>query len=229
MQVAVSDIFEWIYAFLFEDIVHWLIDGPTKGVWGAIRRLLIVMASLAFIVMIVIVFWPEETVASDDCLPTTEPLPVYVHEVGYKDAKGNLLFKIRGIGRGFSEYGYAYVDGNFVNTKGRVILKAFIFDNGPDDVKEGLLRFQENEKIGFANQCMEKIIEAKYDSAWPFYYGLAKVCIDCKQVCENGDCEHPFTKGGRWGAINRKSEEVVPIAYKDSEIDIVLKITRESR
>ena len=225
MRVAISDIFEW----LFEGIGHWLMDGPKKGFWGVIRRILILAVSLALILLIMIEFWPKEAEASDDCLPTKEPIPVYVHEVGYKDAKGQWLFKIRGIGRSFSEYGYAYVDGNFVNTKGEAILKAFIFDNGPDDVKEGLMRFQENEKIGFANQCMEKIIEAKYDSAWPFYDGLAKVCIDCKQVCENSDCEHPFTKGGRWGAINREGEEVVPIAYKDSEIDIVLKITRERR
>jgi hypothetical protein len=48
------------------------------------------------------------------------------------------------------------------------ILKPFIFDNGPDYIEEGLFRFVENEKIGFADTDGRKVISAKYDFSTPF-------------------------------------------------------------
>lgn len=58
-----------------------------------------------------------------------------------------------------------------------IILVPFIFDNGPDYVEEGLFRFVEKEKIGFANLDGQKIIPAKYDFATPFVDGISTYSI----------------------------------------------------
>jgi len=73
-----------------------------------------------------------------------------------------------------------------IDKNGNVILVPFIFDNGPDYVKEGLFRFVENEKIGFANLDGQKIIPAQYSFATPFYEGYARYYIGGERIYENG-------------------------------------------
>ncbi|MFT4094143.1 MAG: WG repeat-containing protein [Niabella sp.] len=61
-----------------------------------------------------------------------------------------------------------------------------IYDNGPDYLEEGLFRFVENGKIGFANPDGLKIIDAKYDFATPFSNGIAEYYIGGEEIYENG-------------------------------------------
>jgi hypothetical protein len=70
-----------------------------------------------------------------------------------------------------------------------LILKPYMYDNGPDYLEEGLFRFVENNKIGFANENGEKIIVAKYDFATPFENGLSEYYIGGEKIYLNGETE----------------------------------------
>lgn len=73
-----------------------------------------------------------------------------------------------------------------INKKGEAILEPYIYDNGPDYVEEGLFRYVDNGKIGFANQEGQKIIIAKYDFATPFSDGISEYSIGGEPIYENG-------------------------------------------
>ena len=94
-----------------------------------------------------------------------------------------------------------------INKQDSIILAPYIFDNGPDYEQEGLFRFVENGKIGFANLKGEKIIPAKLDFASPFSQGLAAFSVGGQM--EKSDEEHSTWKGGLWGFINRKGQVVI--------------------
>ncbi|MEO5911609.1 MAG: WG repeat-containing protein [Pelobium sp.] len=68
----------------------------------------------------------------------------------------------------------------------KVILIPFIYDNGPDYVQEGLFRFVENEKIGFADLDGNKIIPAQYSFATFFKDGIADYYLGGDRIYENG-------------------------------------------
>jgi len=71
----------------------------------------------------------------------------------------------------------------------RFILRPFIYDNGPDYVEEGLFRFTENEKMGFANLNGDKVIPAKFGFVTPFKNGLSEYSIGGERIYENGKTE----------------------------------------
>ena len=73
-----------------------------------------------------------------------------------------------------------------IERRGRVTLIPFIYDNGPDYVEEGLFRFVENEKIGFADLNGRKIISAQYSFATFFKDGIANYYIGGDRIYENG-------------------------------------------
>jgi len=73
-----------------------------------------------------------------------------------------------------------------IDRNGKEILKPYIYDNGPDYVEEGLFRFVENKKIGFANLNGQKIIPAQYDFATPFADGISEYFIGGERIYENG-------------------------------------------
>lgn len=73
-----------------------------------------------------------------------------------------------------------------INAQGKVLLEPFIYDNGPDYVREGLFRFVENKKIGFANLNGQKIIPAQYSFVEPFEQGYARYYIGGERIYENG-------------------------------------------
>jgi len=94
-----------------------------------------------------------------------------------------------------------------INSKDIILLRPYIFDNGPDYFQEGLFRYVENGKIGFANTSCVKIIPAQFDFATPFSNGLASFNIGGKM--EKWDAEHSVWKGGVWGFINKKGKVVI--------------------
>jgi hypothetical protein len=79
------------------------------------------------------------------------------------------MYKIAGV---FSDSGWVYI-----NRKDSVVLKPFIYDNGPDYIKEGLFRFVENGKMGFANKDYEKVIPAMFDFVTFFENGIAEYTL----------------------------------------------------
>jgi hypothetical protein len=80
-----------------------------------------------------------------------------------------------------SEHGFIYI-----NRNDSIVLKPYIYDNGPDYIEEGLFRFIENDSIGFANTFFKKIIKAKYNFATPFKNGIAEYYIGGEKIYNQG-------------------------------------------
>ncbi|MDV3746717.1 WG repeat-containing protein [Elizabethkingia anophelis] len=83
-----------------------------------------------------------------------------------------------------------------IDKKGTIILRPYIYDNGPDYVEEGLFRFTEGKKIGFANLNGVKIITAQFDFVTPFKDGLAEYYIGGERIYENGKTAAQIDKDG---------------------------------
>jgi hypothetical protein len=67
----------------------------------------------------------------------------------------------------------------YVDRTGARLFDAYLFDNGPDPVAEGLSRFRRSGKVGFKDARHVVVIPATYDAAMGFHGGRAKVCIGC--------------------------------------------------
>lgn len=92
-----------------------------------------------------------------------------------------------------------------VNRNKEVIFEAFIFDNGPDYIQEGLFRIKRNGKIGFADETGKVVIEAKYSCAYPFENGKAKVTLNCETI---NDGEHSTWESDEWFYIDKIGKKV---------------------
>ncbi len=110
--------------------------------------------------------------------------------------------------------------GAVYNRKGEFLFAPFLFDNGPDYVVEGLMRFVKNGKVGFANyKTGDIVIEAKYDFAEPFNYGISSYCNGCTWKRKG---EHQFVTGGIAGYINRNGQELVILTKPTSSKDQII-------
>jgi hypothetical protein len=132
--------------------------------------------------------------------------------IGFKDKFGKIIID--------AKYTHVYTDTLFsmaivlkngewlgIDKEENVILKPFIFDNGPDYLEEGLFRFVENNKIGFADINGRKIISAKYDFATPFENGLSTYVLGGQREYDKGG-EHWWWIGGyESGYINHDGKE----------------------
>ena len=117
-------------------------------------------------------------------------------------------FSVFGLAMVLDDSGWAVLD-----VQGRLLLRPFIFNNGPDGFREGLARFVEGGKIGFFNQRGRKVIPAQFDFAWPFHNGIAVICQ--RGIPKRIDDERKIIVGGQWASINRSGRLVTPFArYK---------------
>jgi hypothetical protein len=91
-----------------------------------------------------------------------------------------------------------------VNRRGEVVFEAYLFDNGPDHLSEGLFRILRNGKVGFADRTGRIVIEPQFECAYPFENGHAQVSRDCELVRD--DAEHTSMKSHLWVHINRKGK-----------------------
>ncbi|MBM9590965.1 WG repeat-containing protein [Leptospira sp. 201903075] len=97
-----------------------------------------------------------------------------------------------------------------IDSKNKILLQVFIYDNGPDYYSEKLARFIENKKFGFFDSHCKKQIAASYDFVYPFEGGLSIVCNGCES---KSDGEHSKIVGGKYGIINRKGKVILPTEY----------------
>lgn len=139
---------------------------------------------------------------------------------GYKNRRGEVVIPARfRIAGDFGKNNLAAVLDDagwcYINKKGAVVIRSpFIFDNGADYFKEGLVRIVSSQgKFGFANALGKTIIQPQFDYAQSFREGVAAVCTGCRS--EKADAEHSITVGGRWGYINRRGRIIVPLEYRD--------------
>ncbi len=87
----------------------------------------------------------------------------------------------------------------YVNDQGEPILRPLIYDNGPDYFEEGLARFVSKGKMGFHDQALTIQIPARYDFAFPFVHGTAKVGMDCEFIPVG---EHRSVHCKQWETIS---------------------------
>jgi len=118
----------------------------------------------------------------------------------------------QGIASVIDEQGWAFID-----TQGKVIVRPFIFDNGPDYFIEGLSRFVQHGKMGFINEKYEIIIPAQFDFVRPFDKGMAAFCTDCQVV--KFDDEHRVMRGGTWGYINKEGHILIDQIASETALD----------
>ena len=101
---------------------------------------------------------------------------------------------------------------------GKKLFAPFFFDNGPDYMSEGLMRYVDHKKVGFVNRLGQKIIEAKYDFVSSFDYGIASFCNGCEWAHQG---EHAYVRGGVWGYVNKKGEELKVTKHRQTSKDQV--------
>ena len=123
----------------------------------------------------------------------------------------------------FGEYELCYTDTiktiGFVLAQGgvlaidkcnRFLFKVFIFDNGPDYIREGVFRIiGTNQLIGFADMNGKVVIPPQFEFVRPFKNGVAAFCMGSLQ--EEG--EYKIVAGGKWGLIDIDGKIVAPAIY----------------
>ena len=103
----------------------------------------------------------------------------------------------------------------YVERSGRMAA-VLTYDNGADSFAEGMARTRVDGKIGFFDTKLDVVIPARYDWAWPFRGGRAMVCDGCRPGDPENQ-EHTPMVGGKWGFIDPKGREVVPVRLSKEE------------
>ena len=137
---------------------------------------------------------------------------------GYRDSAGQVVIEPRFlIGLEFSEFGLAaIVDESgwaYIDVQGRIVIRPFLFDNGPDNFSEGLARFEKDGRFGFFDQWGRVAIEPRFDFARPFSEGLAAVCAGCRKESAG---EHWSMQGGKWGYIEKSGKVAIPLGWDEA-------------
>jgi len=119
----------------------------------------------------------------------------------------------------FNEHKLAWMFANgngwfFVKQDGSTI-PTIAYDNRPDYFTEGFARFTQKNKVGFIDVTGKKVIDAKFQFAFPFRNGRAVVCEGYKEV---RDKENTEFQGGLWGCIDKKGQIIFPIKYSKEKL-----------
>lgn len=152
----------------------------------------------------------------DTLFSTKEGRFEYGSSCGYVNKKGDTIIPIGTFNMCFTDtfatFAYVFDKKLFgegivaINRNKEIIFDAYLFDNGPDYISDGLFRIKRNGKIGFANELGEVIIEAKYECAYPFENGMAKVSYDCETI--NDDMDHSTWKSSNWFYIDKNGTKI---------------------
>lgn len=133
------------------------------------------------------------------------------HLWGYRNANGFVIIKPRfTVAQDFSAQGLAAVADEsgwkVIDRKGKVLIRPFLLDNGPDPFQEGLARFTKGGKFGFFDERGKIVIAPRFDFAAPFSEGRAAFCRGCRDVA---DGEHRALEGGSWGFLDKMGRTVI--------------------
>jgi hypothetical protein len=141
---------------------------------------------------------PEAAESTEECAATVESAKAGNHDryafetndgrYGYKNKRGDTViaptlryayeFKPGGIAAAVSDDGtFVFIDPN-----GKVIARAFAYDNGPDYFQEGYARIVDGGKIGFIDDKGHIVIPPRFDEALGFCHGKAQVREAGKQL-----------------------------------------------
>jgi len=95
-----------------------------------------------------------------------------------------------------------------INRNETILFDAYMFDNGPDELADGLFRIIRNGKIGYADKNGVIVIEPKFECADKFENGKASVALECRKVVEKYDSEHSRMESNSWFYIDKKGNKV---------------------
>lgn len=155
---------------------------------------------------------------STDIQKAIEPCLICVRDADYNPAfineKGDTIIPFGKYAESFQDTIYTFGSvydqdrGGFfaVDISGQELFEIFAFDNGPDYIEEGTFRIVKDDKIGYANEAGEIIIEPQYTCAFPFQDGKAKVALNCTETLE---FEMTKWESDEWFFINQAGE-IVP-------------------
>ncbi|WP_169305521.1 WG repeat-containing protein [Sphingobacterium alkalisoli] len=161
--------------------------------------------------------------SNDDYLYLVVDTTGTLMKYGYKDEQGKMVIP-------FGKYYMCFTD--TIKTIGFVaipkqgfwainknedqLFKVYVYDNGPDRVRDGLFRIlDEHDLIGFANMLGEVVIQPRFERVDHFSEGLAGFCEDClyEPVLGLGGVVDNKALGrkirGKYGFINKKGEVVI--------------------
>jgi hypothetical protein len=115
-------------------------------------------------------------------------------------------FSPEGIAAVIDNVGWGYID-----RRGAIIIRPFVFDNGPDYFQEGLARLTAEGKFGFFDRTGKIVIKPQFDFAAHFHEGLAAFCTGCRREMIG---ELSLWEGRKWGYINRRGEIVIAAKFE---------------
>ncbi|MCA9718261.1 MAG: WG repeat-containing protein [Myxococcales bacterium] len=151
---------------------------------------------------------PAPVVAQAPAAPPTRLLFETDEGFGYRDAFGAVILPARyTLAEDFSDKGIAAVVDDkgwaIIDTSGAVLVRPFVFDNGPDAFQEGRARYVEGDKVGFIDETGAIVVKAEYEHAEPFARDdegrvSARVCRGCVKKMMG---EHWTAEGGTWSRI----------------------------
>jgi len=137
---------------------------------------------------------------------------------GYKNLQGEIVIPLGKYQQCFTDTfkSFAFVyDDMLTNSKviaidrnEKILFEAYMFDNGPDWLEEGLFRIIRNGKIGYADVNGFIIIVPKYECAGQFENGIAKVSLHCNLVKSENDPEHTSMESDSWFYIDKKGNKI---------------------
>jgi len=126
---------------------------------------------------------------------------------GYKNKKGEIVIPAKYSLAEDTFRTTAFVcEGNswkLIDKKGNILLVPFIYDNGPDYVVEGVFRFVENGKMGFATHEGKIVIPAQFDFVTQFENGFAEYHIGGHREYTPDEEHWSWVGSGETGYINR--------------------------
>lgn len=98
----------------------------------------------------------------------------------------------------------------YVNTQGKVVVAGVQHvDNGPDNFRNGFVRFERGGKCGYATADGQGTIIPQFDGCESFDEGKARVCNGCRTVPVDSTGEYHELKGGKWFCIDTKGKRIV--------------------
>lgn len=161
-------------------------------------------------------FWMGTSFAMEVLSPFEDPA---TQLWGYRNTRGAVVIEPRfTVAEEFSPQGIAAVADDsgwqIINRKGKLLVRPYLLDNGPDPFQEGLGRFTEAGKVGFFDERGKVVIAPRFSFAAPFSEGRAVFCQGCRERAEG---EHRSMEGGLWGFIDRKGKIVITPVYEKAE------------
>lgn len=93
-----------------------------------------------------------------------------------------------------------------IDRQERKLYDVVMFDNGPEEFREGLVRVNRNGKMGFANNFGQIVIPCVYDFVWWFEKGEAKVTHKAKKYVDS--YEHLQVESDEWFVIDKEGKRI---------------------